>query len=281
MKTNTLVFLALLSLFTGCGELQPDPSTPNVPVVDSTTLVYADSDSDADADPNGAEHLSPTHVESCDPIAQTGCEDHQKCVPYAQPGASSFNANMCVDVLGRLSAGEPCTRDALAHPTDDCDADSFCWDVERDVGGSGVCRAFCTGTDDDPLCAADTSCSISNSGAVALCIPTCDPVLQDCADERQGCHWMGDDFQCVDGVQGTQKLGDSCDSVDDCVAGTECVTSDALPDCKGASCCAAYCELDDSRCDSDTACMPFFAEGAGPAGSEHVGACIDPNYGGN
>jgi hypothetical protein len=59
-----------------------------------------------------------------------------------------------------------------------------------------------------------------------------------------------------------------------------CIDASVMPDCAGASCCTAYCDLElgDAQCDAlpGTVCVSFFEDGAAPPESQQVGVCILP-----
>jgi hypothetical protein len=209
----------------------------------------------------------------CDSFEQD-CPDGEKCVPYASTGGS-WDAQKCVPVLGSQSAGEPCTYAGRVESTDDCDATGFCLDT-NDEGGT--CVPFCTGTADMPECPPKSLCSTGGSGVITLCLPICDPILQDC-DEGLVCIWVTNNFQCVFAAQGI-PFGEPCGFINDCAAGSGCTSADALPSCAGEACCSPFCQLGagDLPCEvlPGTTCVPFFEQGMAPPGFEHVGMCLLP-----
>ncbi|WP_255215885.1 ribulose phosphate epimerase [Pseudenhygromyxa sp. WMMC2535] len=215
-------------------------------------------------------------VAECDPWAQD-CPDGEKCVPYANDGGNSWNANKCVTILGDGSIGDECTWDGIIEATDTCGTDSVCWDAQ-DVDGVavGVCTAFCDGSPDDPSCDVGTSCLIANDGSITLCIQNCDPLLQDCEASGLACYWAVDSFQCIATSQGLQ-LNEECGYINDCDEGMVCLDASVLPNCAGSACCAGYCDIDDPQClDGDTECVTFWEEGEELPGYENVGICILP-----
>jgi hypothetical protein len=216
-------------------------------------------------------------VPSCDPYTQD-CPDGEKCVPYASSG-DSWDEFKCVLVTGDQATGEPCTYGGRVEATDDCDELGGCWSVQ-DIEGEaiGTCHAFCMGTPDDPVCPANSSCWISGSGIPAYCIPTCDPVAQDCGPGL-GCYYQGGDFKCLVGTQNI-PAGEPCGYTNDCAPGLICSATEVLPACNGSACCALFCNLDlgDAQCDATpgTTCQSFYENDPPPAGLEHVGICIVP-----
>lgn len=214
-------------------------------------------------------------ADACDPWTQD-CPPGQKCVPYSSDRGGTWNANKCVDVLGDAGPGEPCEWSGIEEALDSCDATSMCWDVMVVDGASvGVCRAFCQGNPEDPWCAPGHRCLIPSEGAINLCIPTCDPLIQDCG-EGLGCYWYGDDFSCIF-TTGQLETGEPCGFLNDCTPGNFCATGEVVPGCEGSACCAAFCDLEAPACaHPGTSCVPFFEEGAEPPNYAHVGVCIDP-----
>jgi hypothetical protein len=212
----------------------------------------------------------------CDPFEQD-CPDGEKCVPYSSSGGN-WDANKCVPVLGNGQAGDPCVYGGVVEATDDCDANTHCWDV-MDVDGMdvGVCTPFCMGSADDPICPPDTSCLIANDGSITLCIATCDPVLQDCG-VGLGCYWTDSEFFCIFTIQDT-PLGEPCGFINDCTAGLTCLPAEALPNCESSTCCASWCSVSEmAPCPlMGTECVPFFEDGIGPPEYGDVGVCVLPS----
>jgi hypothetical protein len=213
-------------------------------------------------------------ISECDPFAQD-CVEGEKCVPYGSTG-SNWDANKCVPVTGSGVAGDSCISGGVVEGTDDCDANSHCWDV-MDVDGQpiGVCTEFCAGTPDDPICAPGTSCLIANEGSITLCIQTCDPLLQECA-AGLACFWANNNFNCIFTTSDI-PVGEACGYINDCVAGTGCLDATVLPDCQGSACCGSFCSVSDPVCpQAGTECSDFFEAGMAPPGYEDVGVCIIP-----
>jgi hypothetical protein len=208
----------------------------------------------------------------CDSFAQD-CPEGEKCVPYASSG-STWDALKCVPVQGNQAPGESCTYGGAVESTDDCDATSWCWDVNEE--GMGICHPFCTGTPDTPECPEASSCTISGDGVISICIYTCDPVLQDC-DDGLACYWANNGFNCIFTAQDIPP-GEPCGFINDCVAGSGCITAEVLPNCAGAACCSPFCQLEagDQPCEvlPGTTCVSFFEEGMAPPGYELVGVCL-------
>jgi hypothetical protein len=211
---------------------------------------------------------------SCDPWMQD-CPAGEKCVPFSNDGGA-WNANKCVSIMGDGQPGDTCTWGGIIEATDDCGADSHCWDV-MDVDGQlqGVCTSFCDGTPDNPLCGPGTACLNANDGSINLCVATCDPLVQDCG-AGLGCFWANDNFQCIF-TAGDIMNGEPCGFINDCAPGHLCAVADVLPACNGTACCTPFCDLTSPVCtDPDTECAAFFEEGTAPPNYESVGICIIP-----
>jgi hypothetical protein len=212
----------------------------------------------------------------CDTFMQD-CPNGEKCVPYSNNGGN-WNANKCVPILGNGMVGDQCTWAGIIEATDDCGADSACWDVQ-DVNGQlvGTCTAFCTGTPQAPMCPPGTSCLQSGDGSIALCIDTCNPLTQECPP-GEACFWANSEFNCIFTTQDIQ-VGEPCGFINDCAEGLICLTASVLPNCAGAACCGQFCDLDcgpNSCSQPGTACTPFFEMGMAPFGNADVGVCILP-----
>lgn len=137
-------------------------------------------------------------------------------------------------------------------------------------------RELCSGTDDDPVCDAGSSCLNAYENSVALCLALCDPLLQDC-EPGLGCHYnfYAETFNCW---PGEVAEGDPCPGFpDDCAPGLVCLSSDVVPLCADDSCCTAFCDLDSPVCATPgTECTSLFEVDMAPVGFETVGVCIVP-----
>jgi hypothetical protein len=246
---------------------------------------------DGDGDPTGDGDGEPTTTmgfvpdddvigfADCDPIAQD-CPDGEKCVAYASSGGT-WDANKCVMVTGTGSVGDSCVYDGASVGTDDCDQETVCWNG-IDMGDGvlvGTCYPFCTGSLDNPMCLdADTSCRVVNDGVIAVCLPNCDPLLQECP-EGLGCYWSGGSgtFQCVITAGGI-PTGEPCGFNNDCNPGNFCADGTVVDMCNGDACCAVFCDITEmpTTCGSPHECVPFFEEGTAPPMYESLGVCILP-----
>jgi hypothetical protein len=160
----------------------------------------------------------------------------------------------------------------------------MCWNVDPETN-LGVCVPFCMGSEANPICEdPSTTCTIANEGALILCLPNCDPLLQDC-QEGEACYPVGDTFVCGPDVSGEMGLfGEPCAFINVCDPGLFCAGPDIVPDCQGASgCCSSFCDTSDPEASANCPgaaggqeCTPWFDEGQAPPGLENVGACAIP-----
>lgn len=209
----------------------------------------------------------------CDAFAQD-CPEGEKCVPYSSTGDGIYDARKCVIIGGDQQLGEPCTYSGVVDSTDDCGEHLFCYYAPGEQGGEGECVAFCEGTADDPVCAPGTSCVIAFEGSLTTCLQNCDPLLQDCVDER-ACHWTNADFACM--PHEGRMAGEDCSEVAQCAPGLQCTAAELLPDCAGDACCTHFCDLSMPLCPTPgTECVSFFEEGRTP-GENFVGVCLSPD----
>ena len=225
----------------------------------------------------------------CDVWVQD-CPDGEKCMPWANDGGNAWNATKCVPVdPNPKQPGDGCTvqGDGVSG-IDDCDVASMCWNVDPETN-TGYCVAFCMGTPEAATCAdPEQSCLIANDGVLILCLPACDPLLQDC-EKNEVClpNTAGDGFACViDASGGMGTAGVPCEFGNACNPGLVCAGAEFVPGCADAEgCCAPYCDLTDPDAAQTCAntyttpgadCVPFFEMGMAPPGHEDVGLCILP-----
>ncbi|MCX4242327.1 ribulose phosphate epimerase [Paraliomyxa miuraensis] len=224
----------------------------------------------------------------CDIFAQD-CPPGEKCMPWANDGGSAWNATRCSPIaMNPGQPGDECTVEGSGTSgIDDCDLGSMCWDVDPETN-VGTCVAMCTGDESNPICEdPDTSCAIANDGAIVLCLPNCDPILQDCA-EGQACYPIQDAWSCAPDASGESGVyGDPCEFINVCDPGLICLGAGAVPPgeaCEGAAgCCTEVCDLTDPTGDAQCSgqaggqtCQPWYEEGSAPPGYEDVGACALP-----
>jgi len=224
----------------------------------------------------------------CDIFAQD-CPEGEKCMPWANDGGGAWNATRCSPISDNPGQpGDECTVEGSGTSgIDTCDLGSMCWDVDPKTN-VGTCVAMCTGDESNPICEdPDTSCAIANDGAIVLCLPACDPILQDCP-EGQACYPIQDAWSCAPDASGeTGVYGDACEFINVCDPGYICLDASTVPAgeaCEGAGgCCTAVCDLMDPQGDAQCegaaggqTCQPWYEEGNAPPGYEDVGACALP-----
>jgi hypothetical protein len=223
----------------------------------------------------------------CDIWAQD-CPEDQKCMPWANDGGTSWNATRCANLdPNPVQPGDDCETDGSdVSGNDNCAKGSMCFSVNPETN-VGTCVAFCTGNANAPVCDdPGTLCNISNDGVLALCLTTCDPLLQDCPQgghQAQGCYPVYEDFLCwPDFSFDLGAYGDPCEYFNVCDPGLFCALADIVPGCAGSQgCCTEYCDLEapspnDACSGAGTECIPFYDEGAAPPGFEALGACALP-----
>ncbi|MBC8072355.1 MAG: hypothetical protein IAG13_28795 [Deltaproteobacteria bacterium] len=255
--------------------------------IDPSNVTAPDSSSEAGSDESGCPGGSCTTdigEQSCDLWAQD-CPPGYKCSPFSNDGGSAWNDSHCVPIDAEpAGVGEPCTVTGSALTgVDDCVFGAFCWDVDRT--GQGECYELCRGSESDPVCTDPTAeCNVSADGVLIICLPTCDPVGQDC-DEGYACYPALETFHCLpDPSPADGGYADPCEFVNVCDPGLFCAAPERVPGCVGASgCCSEFCDLELGDPDASCAgaaqgqvCVPWFEEGMAPPALAHVGACSLP-----
>jgi hypothetical protein len=315
MRTRTKVALALVLDLACVADAPADMNNPPTGGDDESTSP-GDDDDDDDADSADGESTSPgTGEEStagdddsdpddggsfiveqdggpgnaieCDVFAQD-CDVGEKCAPWVNDGGNAWNATRCVPLdANPAQVGDPCVAEGGGGTGyDDCDASAMCWNV--DETGMGVCVGFCEGSPAAPVCSdTSTACSVSND-VLWLCLPTCDPLMQDCdSGAGEACYLNGNtlEFFCAPDYSGEGgAYGEPCDSmyINVCNSGLLCQPSNAVPDCPGTSgCCTPFCPVSegDANCPGAAGgqdCLPIYDEGQAPPGLTDVGICAIP-----
>lgn len=211
---------------------------------------------------------------SCSTFGES-CGSGYKCVPYVHPSAGLVNG--CFPVAcATVASGEPCEVDAgLNAGVDNCAADAWCWTAA--VGGTDTCIPSCVGSSQDPKCDdPHMSCVQLDYGEVNLCLPTCDPLAQNC-EVGSGCYPApgGASFNCF--PPGDALLAEPCGALNGCAPGLVCSDAAALANCQDPyACCAQLCDASDpeadARCmtvDREHVCESYF-------GQQGVGVCLVP-----
>jgi hypothetical protein len=220
----------------------------------------------------------------CDLFAQD-CNEGEKCMPWANDGGPAWNATRCSPLdPNPAQVGDECMVEGTGvSGIDNCDIGLMCWNV--DETGVGTCEDMCTGSAEAPICEnPDDTCAQANDGAIVLCLPECDPLLQEC-DEGQACYPINDAFSCAPDASGDPGVhGDPCEYINSCDPGFICIGADAHTNCmSGNGCCSAVCSLQDSMVtdpcpalDAGQSCEAWFVEGMAPPGYEDIGVCALP-----
>ena len=196
----------------------------------------------------------------CDVFLQD-CPEGEKCMPVILDGDGAWNASRCVPVTGTDVPGDPCTAESTADGLDSCVEGAMCWAVDMD--GNGTCVELCMGTPDAATCPNNGACTIANDGVLALCLPACSPLLQDCA-EGNACYPVGDIFSCAPDASGdTGIANDPCEFINVCEAGLMCADAAFVgAGCPQGStgCCTPFCDLTDPvPCPNpDQKCVEFY-----------------------
>jgi len=218
----------------------------------------------------------------CDLWAQD-CPEGEKCMPWANDGGNAWNSARCSPVDDDPGQpGDECHGEGSGvSGIDSCGIGLMCWNVDEE--NNGVCASFCGGSEANPTCDdPTTSCVIANDGFLILCLPQCDPLLQDCND-GEACYPVNDDFACAPDASGTMGLfAEPCEFINACDPGLFCANAEAVPDCAGSlGCCSTFCDLaapdPNAACEgAGQECVTWYEEGQSPPGFEDLGACAIP-----
>jgi hypothetical protein len=254
-----------------------DASSSSDPSADgsstSTTTTDPDDDSSTTAPP--PDMGVPGPCDTFDPE----CPEGFKCNAYADDGGSSWNAQFCFPLdADPVGVGESCeAEESGASGIDNCEFGAICWNVDPDTL-EGECVEYCGGTSDAPTCAVGHTCVTANNSVLNLCLPYCDPLLQDCSD-GEACYPYNEGFICFVDASGEQgAYGDGCEYINVCDPGLFCAPTDVVPGCTSmAGCCTPYCDLTDPAPNCPGAgqeCVALLVEGEEPPGLEDVGGCL-------
>jgi hypothetical protein len=216
----------------------------------------------------------------CDQWAQD-CPEGEKCTAFSSDGDSSWDALQCVPVPpnpGQI--GDVCTSEGVDSGVDSCGLGLMCWDIDKDTE-QGHCVAFCTGTPDMPVCDSGSTCVIANQGVLSLCLPACNPLLQDCQDDDLCIPNPNNDqeFTCIfPGGEPVPEFG-ACEFANSCAPGLACLGPELAVECDQNSpgCCAAFCDVTNPMCTGmNQECVGWFEMGMDFPGLENLGVCRIP-----
>jgi hypothetical protein len=216
---------------------------------------------------------------TCDVFAQD-CPDGQKCTAWASDGGGSWNATKCVPVTGDKVPGDECTVEGSGVTgIDNCEKGAMCWDT--DEMNIGLCVELCKGSEEAPTCSTQGfTCSVTNEGVLTLCLPGCDPLLQDCPG-NDVCIPIGDGFVCVLDASGEEgQAFDPCEFANTCDPGLVCAGSASANECSpmAMGCCVPMCSISEmAPCPgAGQECTSLFEEGQAPPAFTDVGYCTIP-----
>ena len=276
----------------GVGETSSTTTgSPAETSTSSTSSLATSSSSAADESSTGTDalpdhippgFLNPTDAGSSGVSCSTwleDCPDGEKCMPYANDGGNAWNATRCVPIAPSPDAvGESCTVEGNGvSGFDSCVQHAMCWNVDPETN-VGVCRAFCIGSLDSPACGQPQhECTFGAEAYTPVCIPTCDPLEQDCAP-FEACYPVGHGFVCAPAASGPEQGDDlsPCEFTNGCDAGLLCAELDACGS-RSFACCTPYCDLTNPDCPAGRTCLPVFEPLDAPIGTENVGFCGEPS----
>lgn len=286
--------LSCSAIVLGCSNIQSPTTEGEAPTSSITEPVDAGSSTetpttgtsssgtDTSDEPTGGEELG-----QCDPWQQD-CPDGFKCMAFAPEGEPAFTGNKCTPVTtSPKAAGDPCkVEGGWWTGIDDCDYGLACWNINH-ADNTGQCVPLCAGSEDSYSCPdMDDLCVFWVPGIAHVCLPGCDPLLQDC-DAGQACtpNWAsgGQDFVCGPEYSFDEgQVFDPCEFSNACDPGLMCWDSTAAVECDQGStgCCLPFCDLDEPDCTGQGAeCVSFYeALGGDPAPPQFadVGLCVLP-----
>lgn len=296
-NTPLLCLVAALASSAGCSK---DPAADEG---SSSSADGSGSDADADATTATTSDASGTSAEtgdeagfvdvdamatcgeSCNIYADNDCGEGKKCTAVVcEVGSAQWDSNICVEIMGSKSIGDDCSYLGTAlDGLDDCGDGTMCWN-EDPTTGSGVCVAFCDGSPDAPVCGNATTCATYNDGILPLCLPGCDPLVQDCEGNNLCTINPDGGFTCVlDASGGMGPYGTECGAANACNPGLVCGAGSWVPtpQCESAAyCCTPFCDVEAANdCPGATdgqSCQALFDETNAPPGFENVGVCAVP-----
>ncbi|MCY0990772.1 hypothetical protein OV203_26745 [Nannocystis sp. ILAH1] len=266
----------------------PEPATssttsPPLPTTMGPSPTGGTDTSASAGDDTGAMFLVPFDEPGpgCDPWTED-CPPGEKCMPYASDGGNAWNNTKCSPIAPNpAGVGEPCQpTGAWTSGEDTCDKHMMCWPGDIDEL-TGTCVAFCDGSPEAPSCAPPkTTCHVSGSSVLLLCLPMCDPILQDCPGGHlclAGSNPV-DGFICVIDASGEEgQAFDPCQYINACDPGLFCTLPELATECDPIQdgCCLPVCDLNaPNTCPgAGQECLPWSEEGQATPGFEHVGIC--------
>ena len=196
-----------------------------------------------------------------------GCDEGFKCAPVGDP-KNGFEL-WCVEVQeSPRTLGDACVL--LCEETDgvdDCDVGLFCV--------AGACRALCLPADE--ICNdVNDSCFTDPSAPFGVCLPSCDPLAQDCGIGFTCIPDPPSTFVCLpDASDDGADQGATCVFANSCNPGFMCIEPEDEGCGAGTGCCSAYCDLGSPVCaNAEHECQVVLASPS--PGYETVGVCALP-----
>ena len=153
-------------------------------------------------------------------VAAQDCPAGEKCTIYANDGGGRWNALGCFPIDPEPDrVGEPCTvQEHRASGRDSCELHAVCWHVDPDTL-TGICRSFCDGEVGAGQHCADPGTTCVHGEPLGLCLPSCDPVRQDCPT-GEGCYPLNAYvFACAPVDEQASPPGGPCDFINGCEPG--------------------------------------------------------------
>ncbi len=267
---------------TSSTSITPGTSTTTTGPATSSTSTTLPGTSSSSGDPGLDPNIPPGFLippdapgsRECN-IWTENCPPGQKCMPYANDGGAAWNATMCVPLADDpRGVGEPCTVIPVSDPElDECETHAMCWDSASDTN-QGTCIAMCVGSEASHVCPEPgTQCSFGGEGIPILCIPTCDPLLDDCPDPQR-CYSNFGGFFCGGWDEPAMDLGATCSSSLECDPGVDCREAPGYCDEQSAPCCVAWCDQTTPDCPDGLECTPLEDPTSIPVGFDHLGLCL-------
>lgn len=213
-------------------------------------------------------------------LGDQACPSGQKCTFYSDSG-SWYTGMKCVPVMeDPVGLDEPCfVADHPLSGLDNCESGAMCFDYYE--GHPGTCSPICTSEAWPQACPPGYVVAYARD-VVCLCLPACDPLVQDCVNPEDECvEVFGHGFYCVFDASGEGgQLHDPCDGMNGCDPGLACTWSGSAVECDPRvwGCCEPYCDLTQpNTCPGQgQVCNPVYSPEYAPAGYEHIGICAVP-----
>lgn len=216
----------------------------------------------------------------CDPRVQD-CPEGQKCTAVAPVEGEPWGVNTCVEINGEGAVGDPCdVENGKYTGVDNCALGNICLLTDEE-GQDGVCVEFCNTSDNCPN-TPTADCVVYNDGSLPICLPACDPLVQDCPEGQACYNSAGDLFVCFkeSAMPGEGAPGAECQYINQCQKGGFCASAASVSNCPPMStgCCTPFCPVSggNAPCQAGEECTPFFEMGMAPPSYEDVGVCVIP-----